>query len=126
MIARFQAISSRIRHHIVTLGPKEPEELLEQIRDRRSPELVQFVLTNLLFSGELNLCGQGRICVLKPDTREYVFEPVSILHFADEFRWPGVVRDSPDSHVPSARGMSPAHGMPYGKGGQITNSSSNR
>jgi len=84
----FFLVSERIKHHLRTFGPKEPEEILQEIR-HHNPAIVPFTLWTMLFSGETKLNGFGE-CVTSEqfDGREYVQEKLIPVPISRPVRGP--------------------------------------
>lgn len=72
--SQYLILTERIKHHLKTFGPKEPEEILE-LMHHRHPPTVRFTVWTMLFSGSAKLNGFGEMMTPEQfDGREYVPE----------------------------------------------------
>jgi hypothetical protein len=81
LTSQYLLLAERIKHHIRTFGPREPEEILKLLQHRHPP-IIPFTVWTMLFSGAMRLNGFGEMITPEQfDGREYVQEeivPVSI------------------------------------------------
>lgn len=84
--SQYLILAERIKHHIRTFGPKEPEEIVESMH-HRFPPIVPFTVWTMLFSKELKLNGFGQMLTHEQfDGREYVPEEVVTVPITNPVR----------------------------------------
>jgi len=87
LATHYNLLAERVKHHIRTIGPREPEEMVSTIH-HRYPHIVPFTVWTMLFSGEVKLNGFGEIVTLEQfDGREYVPEEVKTVPICNPVRY---------------------------------------